>query len=121
MGEAEQILHISRQDFTKDGDGAITFQGFVCHVDFFAKIYGKFSMAMNLQSSGMYRVSLIYSPYLSYSFFLSLCPCSEDSTYLISLSPCYSSLLPSHCFSWLISYLVEVCNISVSTEELHKD
>lgn len=55
----------------------------------------------------MCHVSLIYSPYFIYSIFLFLRASSEKSTYLISLFPCYSpSLLPSHCSSLLISYLI---------------
>jgi len=72
VGKAEQLLRISSQDFTKDGDMAIMFQGFVCHVDFFTKICKKFLKAMNSQSSRMCHVSLIYSSYFSYCFFLSL-------------------------------------------------
>lgn len=114
--EKEQVLHIHRKDFIKVRENAVTFL-FCVSCRFLYRIYRKFSEAMSLQSSEMCHV---YFPYFSYSFFL--WPCSEESAYLTSFSPCSSpSLLPSHYFSLLISYLIGVHNISVSTKELHKD
>lgn len=116
MKKTEWMLCVSRQIFIKDGKRN-TSEFCMSYGDFLQNLQS-FLRAVNLQSPGICSVSLIHSP----APFLSLCHCFEESTYFLSHSFCYSSLLlSSHCFSLLNCYLKEVGSISVFTKKLQKD